>query len=110
MSNHHYDDQQSTFSFMQSLRVQPDLLAEVKGGIRELANQADVEQPVEAAIAAEMAEAAAIVATVEADSHEWHALCRSDVANRRDGDRVTDPRKSPAVEGRADVGAAIRDM
>lgn len=110
MGQHGYDDQQSTYNFMQALRQQPALLAEVKAGLTELSKQADQDQPVEGALAREIEQVAQMVAGIHSDSETWYGMCRTDARNRRDGDRVDEPRKSPAVESRADVGAAVRDM
>jgi hypothetical protein len=107
---HGYSDQQSTYSYMNSLKQQPDILDQVKSGLGELARQADQDQPVGRALADEIQRAADEVSAVYQESLAWYGMCRTDARNRRDGDRVTHPRKSARVERNADAGAAIRDV
>ncbi len=109
MAKHGIDSQESTYRYIQSLKQQPDILAEIKAGLTELARQADQDQPVGSALAREIEAAAAAVGAVHRQSEDWFGMCRTDPRNRRDQERVEDPRKSGRVERNADVGAAIRD-
>jgi hypothetical protein len=109
-AKHARDDQESTYDYMEGLKQQPEILDEIKRGLQLLAAQADLDQPVAAAITREIERVAAEVASVAEDSASWYGLCMADSRNRRDKNRQDDPRKGIRQEANANVGKVIRDL
>lgn len=110
MGRHAPEDQESVYNFIKNLPMASALLGEFGRSLEFLADQADLEQPVEAALAAEIRWAASEVNAIAQDAETWPGLCRTDVRNNRDVRRVDDPFKGPAPEARGNVGQAVRDM
>ncbi len=107
---HSVDDSESTYSFAQRLRRQPQVFEEFAAGLQILARQADMDHPVEAAVSNEINDAAARVTRVYHDSVTWFGLATGDTRGRRDQDRYHQPRKGPRQETNADVDKAVRTV
>ncbi len=108
MGSHGYDDQESTYRFGQRLRTQPDMLAQFGADLGELARQAGEDYPATGVLVDEIQAVADLVNGCAQEAAGWHASFRA--GQRRDVERVEQPRKSARVEGTADVGRAMRDM
>lgn len=108
MSRHGYDDQESTYRFIQKLRGQPELLEQFGADLKELAKQAREDYPASGPLVDEIEAVADLINGSVDEARGWHPMARA--AQRRDVQRVEEPRKSPRVEATADVGRAIRDM
>jgi hypothetical protein len=107
VGTHSYDDQTSTYKWINGLKGRAGGANVLARGVQILAHQAQDRQPVTPAFAAEVAAVSALLGKASLEAGELFKAARA--AHRRDVERVENYRKSPAVETNADVTAARRD-
>jgi len=102
------DDEQSFYTWGRSLPGYAAAVAEFAAPFRKLAEQARDHQPASPVLAEKVEHLASLLGQAEAVAAELGPTWKSH--HDADIDRVEQPRKGPAVEQRADVGLAYRQM